>query len=44
MDAGTHAYEVLQNVARNVAATHNAHIEIMPDAGLLAIPVINDEN
>lgn len=43
MDAGAHAYEVLQKVANNVAATHNAHIEIMPDAGLLAIPVINDE-
>lgn len=43
MDAGAHAYEVLQKVANNVAATHNAHIEIMEDAGLLAIPVINDE-
>lgn len=43
VDAGAHAYDVVQKVAKNVAAAHNSRIEIMPNAGPKTIPVINDE-
>lgn len=43
IDAGARAYELVEKVAKNVAATHNSEIEIMPNAGPKTIPVINDE-
>lgn len=43
VEAGADAYELVQKVAENVAATHNSQIEIMPNAGPKTIPVVNDE-
>lgn len=43
IDAGAHAYEVVNKVAQNVALAHNCRIEIMPNAGPTTLPVINNE-
>lgn len=40
---GQRAYEILHDVARNVAKAHNSTIEISPHAGHISIPVINDK-
>lgn len=43
VNAGAEAYEVVNKVAQNVAMAHNCRIEVMPNAGPSALPVINND-